>query len=113
MRAAAAQALGSLDTRESLVGLTERLRAEPDGRVRAILAVSMGKLGNKSRTTFELCNSLVEREADATARGALARYLVNHLDEFPEAKPTLHRLVKRETDTRTLAYVAGRLYRAR
>lgn len=111
VRAAAAHTLGKLDAPDSLGDLTNRLRAEPDGRVRAVIAGSLRRVSAHDRSTFELCASLVENEQDADARGAMARYLADNLDAFEDAAPTLERLIASETDPQTLSYVAGRLYR--
>ncbi len=113
VRAAAAKTLGVLESPEALSDLTSQLRHEPDGRVRAVIARSLGSQKSASAETFALCNALVENEDNPDARGAMARYLVDHLDTYPDARSTLERLIKTETNTQTLSYVAGRLYRKR
>lgn len=111
VRAAAAQALAAIDEPSGLELLTARLTSEKDGRVRAAMVGSMREMGRHSEEAFATCANLVERERDPSARGEMARYLVDNLDRYPDGREILERLVRDETDPDTLSYVAGRLYR--
>ncbi|MEZ5962504.1 MAG: HEAT repeat domain-containing protein [Planctomycetota bacterium] len=113
VRAAAAQALAAMDQPAGLELLSARLGGESDGRVRAAMVAGMRAMHAHTDAGLTLCARLVETERDPAARGEMARYLVDHLASQPDARPVLERVVRAETDPKTLAYVAGRLYRAR
>jgi hypothetical protein len=59
----------------------------------------------------ETCATLLGRGNDPDARSALARYLADNLQTYPDGRAALERLLERETDVRVGAYVAGRLHR--
>jgi HEAT repeat protein len=109
VRAAAAKALGSLDSAGGGEALAGRLGAEDDPRVRTALVAGIRAMARPGEAVLQACARLCEDEPDPAARGQMARLLVDHLDRIPEARPMLERLLRRERDPATMAYVGGRL----
>jgi hypothetical protein len=109
VRAAAAKALGSLDSAGGGEALAGRLGVEDDPRVRTALVAGIRAMARPGEAVLQACARLCEDEPDPAARGQMARLLVDHLDRIPEARPMLERLLRRERDPATMAYVGGRL----
>ncbi|HEX6810544.1 MAG TPA: HEAT repeat domain-containing protein [Planctomycetota bacterium] len=111
VRAAAVGTLALLDDAPTLDLLTERVGADPDGRVRAAIGNAMRGMSTTSPATFAACARQLGHEPHADARGALACYLADHLADYPEGRPALEALLQRETRRDTVRYVAGRVHR--
>jgi HEAT repeat protein len=113
VRAAAAQALAAMDREGSLGPMTDRLAREPDGRVRTAMVDGMRAMSHRSDRAFAACAAMLEQERDPDARNALARYLVDNLQRYPQGREPLARLLQTESQPGIVAYVAGRLHRAK
>jgi hypothetical protein len=112
VRTAAVATLALLDDAPTLDLLTEHLHGDPDGRVRAAIANGMRGMATTSPATFAACAQQLAREPHADARGALARYLADHLADYPDGRAALQELLQRETRSDVVRYVAGRLHRS-
>ncbi len=111
VRASAAETIGDLNGPTALETLTANLQRESNGRVRAAIAAGLGKLERKSSATFAAVDTQIQSEKDEDSRFALARYLADNLDVYPQGRQTLEKLLQTETEARTVQYVAGKLYR--
>ena len=89
--------------------MTTSLRVESNGRVRAEIAKGLGKLEDKSAATFAQIDAQVQFEEDGDSRYAMARYLGDNLDAYPQGRQTLEKLMETETEARTVQYLAGKL----
>ena len=112
VRAAAAKALGGIDTAESRAALHDHLTHEREGRVRTAIVRSLSRTGHVDGEGLRLCARMLDTERDPSTRRAMARYLANHLDSLPDARPVLQRFLAAATDRSAIAHVAGRLYRS-
>ena len=111
VRAAAAEALGTVGDRDSVRNLTASLRREPDGRVRTQIALSLGSLKAHDQATLSTIDAMITGEKDGDARYQMARVLADNLEAWPAGRATLKSLLENETEARTVRYVAGKLYR--
>lgn len=111
VRAAAVATLALLDDAPALDLLTERIHGDPDGRVRAAIADGIRGMTTTSPATFAACARQLGNEVHPAARGALARYLADHLADYPDGRPALEALLQRETQPDVVRYVAGRVHR--
>jgi len=107
-RGAAAKALAHLPGSREV--LRNALELEKDPYVRSCLAQGLVAAGEPTEQTLALANSSITRESDADTRFALARYLGENLETYPQGRATLERLLETETNNRIRKYVAGRLY---
>ena len=111
VRAAAAQAVGTLRGGGALDLLSTQLAGESDGRVRRYLvAEGLARLDATSKPTLRMVDRMVVKEHHAGARLAMARYLGDRLEQYPQARETLSRLMKTETSDRNRKYLASVLY---
>ncbi|MBN1441948.1 MAG: HEAT repeat domain-containing protein [Planctomycetes bacterium] len=109
LRAAAASALGSLGSTDSLPALTARLGEEPDGGVRAAIADSLLLMDAADPERLSAVNELVGGETDAQARFAMVRYLAENLAAFPASRENLHKIMVTDASQRVRAYLAPKL----
>lgn len=110
VRAAAIEAISSVDTPESLDVIYARLKYEDNNRVRASLAEGIGRLSHKDDKVFEAFVKMVKTEQSKEVRGAVARYLADNIDLYPNSRKTLEGfLMDRNNRAQDRAHVTSKM----
>jgi len=107
VRAGAAQSQGLMRSRDAAPLLAARLGVEPSGPVRLALAASLNRL-QPGVAELGAVHEQLRVEPDPAARAAMVRCLGEHLEQLPEARPTLEDLMlhDRARQVRLLAAAA-------
>lgn len=109
VRAAAAWALGSMDSERSLVVLRECLATEKRGSVRGALASGLDSLSHTDSETLGLVDRMVREEEDENARYSMACYLATRLSAHPAGEATLRALLAGDRSDRIRRFVSDQL----
>jgi HEAT repeat protein len=109
VRACAAQSLGLMDCKTSAPVLAERLGHEPSGPVRLSIVNSLRRLQDTGAALAAVHDQLLV-EPNPAARAAMVSYLGEHLEQVPQARPTLELLMLSDRSRQVRLLAAAALY---
>jgi len=110
VRTSAAYALRTMGREATADLLADRLTRETHPSVRQALATSLNRLGVTTRRALAVVHAQIENEKDEATRHAMAELLARHIADVPAYRPTLSRLLRKETSSRIAKRLAEALY---
>ncbi|GEM_PF-5235383 len=93
VRIAAAQALASVDSPESLSILFRGLQGENNSQVKASIVDGLSQLSYKDDAVFDSILTMIATEQDKQVRGTMALYLADNLDIYSTSRQMLQTFV--------------------
>ena len=109
VRASAAQSLAMIGATGARQPLLSQLRIEPRGVVRGEIVRAMGRLGATGHA-LQTVNAMVLGEGHPESRFMMAAYLLENLEQYPEARPTLLHLFEND-DSKRIRILTARALR--
>jgi HEAT repeat protein len=113
VRRAAAMAVGSLDTDGVADHLLSRFSQEGNSEVRSAIVESLVNWSAPSKDSVATISAAIRNEADENTRLNMARFLGEHLQDFPDNGVILQELLRTEQSKRIRQNIADTLATAK
>ena len=100
VRRATAQALGQVGTADSTTSLTDTLKRESSGTVRAAIVETLTDLPDSDEGVIQIIVSMIQNETEEQVRFAMAGYLEIFVAPHDRYQPVLQTLIRQEPSKR-------------